>query len=679
MNSTGQTLLTCQPGTDDNGKTQHVCEEIIFTAPSREAIYKLLTIQNGMRNAKRLLILLFGLYMAQISFAQTNKHNDGNRKMDKKGHRAQEPATFELGKSEFLLNGKPFQMRAGEIHPNRIPKEYWRQRIQMAKSMGLNTIASYIFWNYFETEEGSFDFVTERRDMAEFFRIVQEEGMWLFLRPGPYCCAEYDFGAIPPYLLKYPDIRIRCMDARYTEAASRYIRELAKIVKPFQITHGGPIIMVQVENEYGSYANDRAYMDWLAKLWRECGINIPFATGDGPTTYMLEAGSLPGCASGLDSGSSLQDFELAEKMNPGVPVFSSETYPGWLTHWGEAWATVSAEDIGKEVSFLMENKKSFSLYVFHGGTNFGFTAGANSERVEGAKSGVSHNYMPDVTSYDYDAPLTEQGRVTEKYREIRKVIQRYLPKDEPLPEIPAEIPAMSIPEIKMERFTSLWDHLPAARKMVQPQPMEYLDQYHGMIVYRTQLIGHKKGRLILREVHDYAMVFLDGIFIGTIDRRLNENSIMLPATDSKMPVLEILVEEMGHINFAEFMIDRKGITDRVVLNGMTLMNWEVFNFPLDDQWVVSLGKTGKTSDRPVVFFKGNFNLDKVADTYIDMSAYKKGVVWINGHNLGRYWEIGPQKRLYCPAGWLKQGNNDVVILDLHQAEAAPISGAETLK
>jgi hypothetical protein len=207
--------------------------------------------------------------------------------------------------------------------------------------------------------------------------------------------------------------------------------------------------------------------------------------------------------------------------------------------------------------------------------------------------------------------------------------------------------------------------------------MEYLDQYHGMILYRTKLIGHKSGRLILREVHDYALVFLDGKYIGSVDRRLNENSIMLPPTGSKMPILEILVEEMGHINFAEFMIDRKGITDRVVLNGMTLMNWEVFNFPLGEQWVSSLNKTGKTDDKPVVFFKGHFSLDKMADTFIDLSGYKKGLVWINGHNLGRYWEIGPQKRLYCPASWLKQGQNEVIVLDLHQTEAASISGYET--
>lgn len=619
---------------------------------------------------KKLTLLLHILCILYMHHSLAQSMTRGDNGMNK------HVSTFVLGDKDFILNGKPFQMRAGEIHPNRVPEEYWRHRVKMAKAMGLNTIASYIFWNYFETEEGKFDFATERRNIEEFFRIVKEEGMWLFLRPGPYCCAEYDFGAVPPYLLKYPDIKIRCMDPRYTAAVERYITELAKIVKKYQVTEGGPIIMLQIENEYGSYANDRNYMKWLAQLWRDNGIDIPFSTGDGPTTYMLEAGSLPGCASGLDSGSDPKDFELAQKMNPGVPVFSSETYPGWLTHWGEKRAHVKTEDICKEVSFLMENKKSFNLYVFHGGTNFGFTAGANADRVEGAASGVSHNYQPDITSYDYDAPLTEQGRVTDKYRAIRNVIQSYLMDTEVIPDIPGEIPSISIPEVRMEKFTSLMDNMPEPKKLVQPSPMEYLDQYHGMILYRTRLTGHKSGKLILREIHDYAMVFLDGTYIGTIDRRLNENSIVLPKTGSSEPVLEIMVEEMGHINFAEFMIDRKGITDRVVLNGMTLMNWEVFSFPLEEQWIASLTKTTAAPGLPFVFFKGTFDLAKVADTYFDLSGYKKGYTWVNGHNLGRYWEIGPQKRLYCPAGWLKEGMNEIIVLDLHQNDPTPIYAAD---
>ncbi|MFN8255871.1 MAG: beta-galactosidase [Bacteroidales bacterium] len=613
---------------------------------------------------KSLFIYLVFMLLGTLIYAQSGNPNN---KLN----------TFTLGDKDFLLNGKPFQIRAGEIHPNRIPKIYWRQRIQMAKAMGLNTVASYIFWNYFETEEGKFDFTSENRDMAEFFKIVQEEGMFLFLRPGPYCCAEYDFGALPLYLLKYPDIRIRCMDPRYTWAVERYVTELAKIVKNYQITNGGPIFMLQIENEYGSYGNDRDYLNWLMQLWRKNGIDIPFSTGDGPTNYMLDAGALPGCAVGLDSGSEEAHWELAYKMNPGVPVFSSETYPGWLTHWGEKWAKVSTDDIVKEVDFLMKNKKSFSLYVFHGGTNFGFTAGANAFADKNLPVGITHNFMPDVTSYDYDAPLTEQGRVTEKYLALRKLIQHYL-KNEKLPDIPSEIPAITIPEIKMEYFTSIWDHLPKPVRVSQPQPMEYLNQYHGMIMYRTSLVGHKSGKLVLRELHDYALVYVDGKFIGTIDRRLNQNSIEIPKTEAKNPVLEIFVQEMGHINFAEFMIDRKGITERAVLNGMTLMNWEVFQFPMDEKWIVSLEKSQTNHNKQLNFFKGSFRIDQVADTYFDMSNFKKGYVWVNGHNLGHFWEIGPQKRLYCPAEWLKKDLNEIIVFDLLNNAAYPISTAASL-
>ena len=592
---------------------------------------------------------------------------------------AKSPAhTFQLGTIDFLLDGKPFQIRSGEIHPNRIPREYWRHRIQLAKAMGLNTISAYIFWDYHEPEEGRFDFKTGNRDLAEFFRLAQQEGMWVFLRPGPYCCAEYDFGAIPTRLLRYPDLKVRCMDARYVEAAERYCRALAKVIRPWQVTAGGPIILLQVENEYGSYANDRAYVKWLHDLWRKLDINVPFNTGDGATPHMLEAGSLPGCAVGLDPGTTLKDWEVARQMNPGVPVFSSETYPGWLTHWGEPWARVPTETISKDVKFLLENRKSFSLYMFHGGTSFGFTAGANADRLAVSSNGIPCNFMPDVTSYDYDAPVTEQGRPTAKYTALRQLIASYGDGQAALPEVPAPIPAMTIPEIPMRRWTTLWDHLPKPVRLVQPQPFEMLGETHGLMLYRTRLIGHKSGQLYLHELHDYALVFLDGQLVGTVDRRLGQNSIALPATATKEPVLDILVEAMGHINFGEFLLDRKGITDRAVLNTMTLMNWEVYGFPLEEQWVASLSSAQSASRRPGVFFKGIFELDQVADTFLDMSAYQKGYVWVNGHNLGRFWNIGPQQRLYCPAPWLRHGKNEIIVFDLHQADPQPISGREVL-
>jgi beta-galactosidase len=311
--------------------------------------------------------------------------------------------TFRFGETEFLLDDQPFQIISGELHPARIPAEYWLHRIRMAKAMGCNTISVYIFWNFHESEEGIYDFSTGNHNLGEFIKKVQDEDMWIIIRPGPYVCAEWELGGIPPYLLRIPDIRLRCMDTRYMAAAERYITRLAEEIRPYLITRGGPILMIQIENEYGSFANDRNYLLRLKEVWKANGIDVPTFTGDGPTTHMLEAGTLPGSAVGLDSGRSTEDFELASKMNPGVPVFSSETYPGWLTHWGEEWARPDTLRLLKEVEFLMDNRKSFNFYMIHGGTNFGFTAGANSG---------GRGYEPDVTSYDYDAPVNEQGVAT---------------------------------------------------------------------------------------------------------------------------------------------------------------------------------------------------------------------------------------------------------------------------
>ncbi|HLP17362.1 MAG TPA: beta-galactosidase [Bacteroidota bacterium] len=577
--------------------------------------------------------------------------------------------TFAFDSTSFVLDGKPFQIISGELHPNRIPAEYWRHRIRMAKAMGCNTIAAYIFWNFHEVSKGRYDFTTGNRNLARFLKMVQDEGMWVILRPGPYVCAEWDFGGIPTYLLKEPDIKVRCMDPRYMKAALAYLEALSAVVKPLQITQNGPVLMMQIENEYGSYGNDRLYMKTLKDAWRRFGITIPFFTGDGPTTFMLEAGSLEGCASGLDSGSDEGNFDLARKMNPGVPVFSSETYPGWLTHWGEQWARPDTTGLLKEVKFLMDTKKSFNFYVIHGGTNFGFTAGANS----GGKG-----YEPDLTSYDYDAPITEQGRATPKYAALRALIGSYRPVGDPLPPVPDPIPVMDIADVSLEAYASIWKNLPRPIAEVQPKPFEAYDQNQGFILYKTKLIGHKSGTLKVTELHDYATVFLNGTYIGTLDRREGRMTIELPKSNEPFPVLEILVEGMGHINFAQELIDRKGITERVSLNGMTLMNWEIYKLPMDAQFIASLKPSAVDTAKPGIFFRGTFTLAGAADTFIDMSAYRKGVVWVNGHNLGRYWEIGPQKRLYCPSEFLKKGVNTILVFDQHQTLARPISGKKNL-
>ncbi len=576
--------------------------------------------------------------------------------------------TFKFSETEFLLDGEPFQIISGEMHPARIPAEYWRHRIQMAKAMGCNTISVYIFWNYHESEEGIYDFSTGNRNIGEFIRIVQDENMWLIVRPGPYVCAEWDLGGIPPYLLKIPDIKLRTLDPRYMAAAERYMVRLAEEIRPYMITKGGPILMIQIENEYGSFSNDRNYMSRLRDVWVENGIDVPTFTGDGPAIKMLESGTLPGSAVGLDSGSSRSDFELAQKINPGVPVFSSETYPGWLTHWGEEWARPDTVELLKEVKFLMDDRKSFNLYVIHGGTNFGFTAGANSGRK---------GYEPDITSYDYDAPINEQGQATPKYMALRRLIGSYLPKKEKLPQIPDPIPAIQVELIFPVRFTSIWDNLPEPVTSETPQSFEAYCQDYGLILYKKELTGKKSGKLTVTDVHDYATVFLNGEYLGNLDRREAINTIEIPESDILKPVLEILVEGMGRINYGPHIVDRKGITENVTLDGETLLNWQVYKLPMDKKFIYDLRSSGKIVNKPGIFFKSDFSLAYTGDTFIDISNYKKGIVWINGHNIGRYWDIGPQKRLYCPASYIRPGMNEILIFDLHVTQPKPVGGMTT--
>ncbi|HVT84368.1 MAG TPA: beta-galactosidase [Chitinophagaceae bacterium] len=587
---------------------------------------------------------------------------------------AQQRHRFTFTPSDFLLDGKPFQIVSGEMHPARIPEEYWRNRIQMAKAMGCNTIAVYVFWNYLEPKEGVFDLETGNHNIAEFIRICQQEGMWVLLRPGPYVCAEWDFGGLPSYLLKIPDIKVRCMDGRYMDAVTKYFNRLAQEIKPLLCTNGGPILMLQIENEYGSYGNDKKYLEALKNIWVKNGIDVPFYTADGPTQYMLDAGYVNGAAIGLDSGTSDNDFDQAKKKNPNVPSFSSETYPGWLTHWGEKWQRPDTNDLKKEIEYLLQHKKSFNLYVVHGGTNFGFTAGANSFSPT--------QYQPAVTSYDYDAPINEQGQPTEKFFMLRNLISKYV--DYKIPDLPKTIPAIEIPAIEMKPMLSVWTLIRSMQPIVtpQPQPMEAFDQNQGLILYRTKLIGHKSGKLTITEPHDYALIFLNGKFIDTIKRDGGKWTVNLPKTEVENPELDILVEAMGHVNFGQYIIDRKGITDRVTLNGMTLMEWETYLLPMDEKFIqqnVTGSQRSLVESKPGIFFDGYFDIDKTGDTYFDMSHYSKGIVYVNGHNLGRYWNIGPQHRLYCPATWLKKGTNHIIVFDLHQLQAATIDGKASLE
>jgi beta-galactosidase len=594
--------------------------------------------------------------------------------------------SFTFSGDQFILNGKPFQILAGEIHPQRIPHQYWEDRLLKLKAAGLNTVGCYVFWNAFEPRPGEWDF-TGNNNIREFLQLAQKTGLHVLLRPGPYACAEWDFGGLPAWLLTIPDIKVRCSDPRFMQAVEKYFTRLYKETGDLQITRGGPVIMVQIENEYGSFGNDKPYLLALKELWIRLGITIPFYTADGATPYMLEAGMVPGGAIGLDPGTRDADFAEAAKIAPGVPSFCSEIYPGWLTHWGEKWATVDTGDILPDLRWLLEHKKSFSLYMFHGGTNFGWMAGAN----------FSDKYEPDLTSYDYDAPLNEMGQPTPKYFAIRDLIRKHLPEKTNLPALPEPLPVITLPAITFTQAASLFDNLPEPVASAQPAPMESFGQYYGFILYSNQLVGHHTGKLQITDLHDYANIYTDGKYTGTLDRGKKEKtrvvyndrnvgeidkgvmqSLELPKGRNEK--IDILVEGMGRINYGQLLIDRKGITDRVTLNGMTLMNWKVYNLPMDEPWLKTLKWTGNlTGTVPGMFYRAVFNVEKTGDTYLDMSGWKKGVVWVNGHNLGRYWETGPQTRLFLPATFLVKGENEIIIFDLHMTSPATVTGTTGLK
>ena len=583
------------------------------------------------------------------------------------------PRVFSFGGvngEQFLLDGKPLQLRSGEMEPQRIPKEYWRHRIRQAKAMGLNTIAFYVYWNDVEQPDGSFDFKTGNRDIGTFLRLCHEEGMWVLFRPGPYTCGEWDFGGIPSRLLKYPDLKIRTIaDKRFMEAQTRYLNAVAAVAAPYLVSKGGPILMTQVENEYGSWGRvDRDYILGLKEFWAKQGFG-PFYTSDGDAQHMLKGGTIPGVAVGLDPGENDGHFNNVRKVNPGVPIFSSETYPGWLRHWGEGnWSPTDKRGV---VTWFMKHGYSFNLFVLHGGTSFGFTAGANEF--------PDQNYKPDLTSYDYGAPVDEQGRVTQAYHNLREIILASLPESEraALPPVPENILAMELPDFTPERIAGLWDNLPAPRNAVTPPYFEAWGQNQGMAIYRVKLPAGPASKLSFEHIHDFGQVHLDGKLLATVDRRKGKKPEPIDVPERKVPAtLEVLVEAMGHVNFHLIMEqDRKGLFGTVKLGETELKNWQVLPLPLLDREVTGARRVAAPSPRPGSHFRGKFTVTgKPADTFLDMSKYAKGTVWVNGHNLGRYWSIGPQLRLYCPAPWLKTGENTIDIIDLEMTEPRPIRG-----
>jgi beta-galactosidase len=576
------------------------------------------------------------------------------------------PGSFTVHNGQFLLNGKPFQIISGEMHYQRVPRAYWHDRLRMAKAMGLNTVTTYVFWNAHEPRPGAYDF-SGNNDVAEFIREAQQEGLYVNLRPGPYSCAEWDLGGFPAWLLKDHSTVVRSRDPKFIEPAARWIKRLGQELAPLQIGNGGPILLVQVENEYGSFGDDHAYTEQIHRMFVDSGFTKSLMyTADGVDE--IPAGSVPGLAVGINFGAwgpgeAEKNFAELKKLRPDGPFFNSEFWDGWFDHWGSKHANANTANESSNLEWILRQGYSVSLYMFHGGTSFGWMNGANSD---------GKNYEPDVTSYDYAAPLDESGRPTPKYFAFRDLIAKATG-TMPLP-VPTQPPPTKVPLFKLEEAVSLWSVLPPLVHSEQLLSMEDLDQAYGYILYRKHLDGPAAGDLVFDELHDYAQVYLDGKLVGTLDRRLAQNQLHLnvPQVGAR---LDILVENSGRINFNVAMRgERKGITKQVTLAGKALLGWDIYSLPMTDTAKLPFAPT--PCDGPC-FYRASFHVDTPADTFLDTSAFAKGEVWLNGQALGRIWSIGPQKTLYVPGPWLRPGQNEVVVFDLNGQSGRTLLGRDT--
>ena len=576
---------------------------------------------------------------------------------------------FEVGNKTFLLNNKPFVIKAAEIHYPRIPKEYWEHRIEMSKALGMNTICLYIFWNLHEQEEGKYDF-SGNKDVAEFCRLAQKHGMYVIVRPGPYVCAEWEMGGLPWWLLKKQDIRLREQDPYFMERTKLFMNEVGKQLADLQISKGGNIIMVQVENEYGSFGTDKPYIAEIRDIVKGAGFNeVPLFQCDWNSNF--ENNALEGLLWTINfgTGANIGDqFRRLKELRPDTPLMCSEFWSGWFDHWGAKHETRSASALVNGLKEMLDQNISFSLYMTHGGTSFGHWGGANFP-----------NFSPTCTSYDYDAPISESGKATPKYYEVRELLKNYLPEGQSLPQIPDSIPTISIPAIEFTQVANLFENLPAPKFSEDIKPMEFFDQGWGSILYRTKLQkSDKEQTLTITEAHDWTQVYVDGKKIATLSRLKGEGIVSLPPV-KEGAVLDILVEAMGRMNFGKGIYDWKGITQKVELssdgNTKDLKNWQVFNIPVDYSFAKDKSyKTDSNTQKHPAYYKATFNLAKTGDTFLNMSDWSKGLVWVNGHAMGRYWEIGPQQTLYVPGCWLKEGENEIIVFDLASPRSTKIEG-----
>ena len=569
----------------------------------------------------------------------------------------EEKPRFEVGEKCFILDGKPFVIKAAELHYPRIPRPYWEHRIKMCKALGMNTICLYVFWNAHEQRPGDFSF-EEQLDLAEFCRLCQKHDIYVILRPGPYVCAEWEMGGLPWWLLQKRDIRLREDDPYFLERVAIFEREVAEEVASLTINNGGPILMVQVENEYGSYGENKEYVAAIRDIVRENFGDVVLFQCDWASNFTLNGLEDLVWTMNFGAGADVdQQFTLLQQLRPNSPLMCSEYWSGWFDKWGANHETREAELMIAGIDEMLTKGISFSLYMTHGGTNWGHWAGANSP-----------GFAPDVTSYDYDAPINEAGQPTPKYWALRNTLTKHLAQGERLSRVPKAIPTISIPRFNFTEVAPLFDNLPEAKQDEQIRTMEEYDQGFGTILYRTTLPATSpSATLTVDEAHDYAQIFIDGKYVGSLDRRNGEKSITLPQCEQGAQ-LDILVEAMGRINFGRAIKDFKGITGSVMLNGSTLTGWDIYN--IHDEYAVykamdfrPIGELHNNS-RVAGCYRATFNLDKVGDTFLNFETWGKGLVYVNGHPMGRIWQIGPQQTLYMPGCWLRKGENEILVFDI---------------
>ncbi|MEV4062804.1 glycoside hydrolase family 35 protein [Nonomuraea dietziae] len=546
---------------------------------------------------------------------------------------------------------------SGGLHYFRVHPAQWADRLRKARLMGLNTVETYVPWNLHQPRPDRFRMDGEL-DLPAYLDLAAAEGLHVLLRPGPYICAEWEGGGLPSWLLAEPDLRLRSRDPRYLSAVDDYFARLLTPLQPYLSTRGGPVLAVQVENEYGAYGDDTAYLEHLAHSLRRCGVDVPLFTCDQPAD--LARGGLPGVLATANFGSrSAQSLATLRAHQPTGPLLSTEFWIGWFDRWGSHHVVRDADQAAQELDELLATGASLNLYMFHGGTNFGFTNGANDK----------HTYRPTVTSYDYDAPLDEAGDPTEKFTAFRKVIAKYATvPDEPVPAPAAKLAVPAVPLTQSAGLLENAESLGAAVESRRPLTMEELRQDFGFVLYETTLQAAGPVLLELEHVRDRAQVFLDGQPVGVLERENHEHAIAF-TVPRESSVLSVLVENQGRVNYGVGIHDRKGLLGEVLLNGSELAGWTSRPLPLTSLEGLPFAATRTVTIGPA-FHRGTFEVAEAADTFLHLDGWTKGNAWINGFALGRYWSRGPQRSLYVPAPVLREGTNEIIVLELHASHHA---------